>query len=312
MADSFLTLADLVKINDKNLADINVTDLLDDAPFMKALAADVSSNGTSHKYVKETGAPVVGFRTVNNGRENTKSSDTLVTIDLKILDASFKADKALADSYFRGAESYIQREALRHLKASFFFAEQQFINGTGNDLDGFTGMADAIAPGDDMTVDAGGSEASGSGDSSLSSVWLVRTLNDGTELTAILGQSGEIQIDESVVQRVEDDSGKHYTAYWTPIQGWLGLQVGSANSMVRIHSLDDATHKLTDNLIYDALSLFPASRQPNLIVMNRRSVKQLRASRTATNATGAPAPRPVDVDGIPIIVTDAITSNDDE
>lgn len=312
MADSFLTLADLVKINDKNLADINVTDLLDDAPFMKALAADFSSNGTSHKYVKETGAPVVGFRTVNTGRENTKSSDTLVTIDLKILDGSFKVDKALADAYFRGAESYIQREAFRHLKAAFFVAEQQFINGTDSDIDGFTGMADAIAPGDDMTVDAGGSAASGSGGSDLTSVWLVRTLNDGTEVSAILGQSGEIQIDESVVQRVEDGDGKHYTAYWTPIQGWLGLQVGSANSIVRIHSLDDSTHKLTDNLIYEGLSLFPASRQPNLIVMNRRSLKQLRASRTATNVTGAPAPRPTEVDGIPIIVTDAITSNDDE
>lgn len=45
---------------------------------------------------------------------------------------------------------------------------------------------------------------------------------------------------------------------------------------------------------------------PNYIVMNRRSAAQLRKSRTATNATGAPAPWPTEIEGIPIIVTDAI------
>jgi len=39
-------------------------------------------------------------------------------------------------------------------------------------------------------------------------------------------------------------------------------------------------------------------------------LKQLRDSRTATNVTGAPAPRPTEVEGIPIIVTDAIVNTE--
>ncbi len=307
MADTFLSLADLVKVNDQNLADIDVKDILDDAPFMGALAADTSSNGTDHKYLKETGAPVVGFRDPNTGRENEKSGDTLVTINLKILDASFNVDKALADAYKKGPEAYIAREAKRHLKAAFFVAEQQFINGTGNEADGFTGLADALALPNAMTHDAGGSTAD-----TASSVYLVRTNADGTDATAITGEDGQISIDESVVQAIEDvANGGRFTGYHTPILGWLGLQVGSAHSVGRICNItEDAGKTLDDDLIYRALSLFPASRQPNLIVMNRRSLRQLRESRTATNATGTPAPRPTDVDGIRIVTTDAIVSTE--
>ena len=45
-------------------------------------------------------------------------------------------------------------------------------------------------------------------------------------------------------------------------------------------------------------------------VMNRRSLRQLQNSRTATNPTGAPAPIPDSAFGVPIIVTDAIVSTE--
>ena len=44
MSDTFMTLADLVKMNDQNLADLQITDLLQDAPLLAALAADTASN----------------------------------------------------------------------------------------------------------------------------------------------------------------------------------------------------------------------------------------------------------------------------
>lgn len=311
MADSFLTLADLVKVNDQNLADIEVSDLLDDAPLLAALAADFASNGTDHKYLKETGAPVVGFRAPNTGRENTKSADTLVTINLKILDASTTVDKALADAYQRGGpEAYVGREARRHLRAAFFHAEKQFINGTGNEADGFTGMADAATVdglADAMVIDAGGTTIN-----TASSVWLIRTNDMGTDVSAITGREGQIMIGDTIVQAIQDTvNGGRFSAYYTPIEGWLGLQVGSAFSIARIVNLtEDAGKGLTDDLIYQALAAFPASRQPNVIAMSRRSLRQLRESRTATNVTGAPAPRPTDVDGIPILSTDAIVNTE--
>ncbi|HEY4260382.1 MAG TPA: hypothetical protein VGM98_09485, partial [Schlesneria sp.] len=94
MADTFASLADIVKLNDMNRSDIDVTDLLQDAPFLAALAAAEASNGTNHSYLKETGAPVVGFRAPNAGRFNSTDADTNVQIALQILDGSFSVDKA--------------------------------------------------------------------------------------------------------------------------------------------------------------------------------------------------------------------------
>jgi hypothetical protein len=309
MAHSFLSLANLVTINDQNLADLQISDLLNEAPLLAALASAPASNGTEHKYVKETGAPVVGFRAANAGRDNSKSSDTLVTITLKILDASFAVDMALADAYKMGREAYIAREFKRHLKAAFFGAETQLINGagTGGDAAGFVGLRDATtldALADTMVTNAGGDTAN-----ACNSVFLIRTNEDGNDVTLISGNDAKIEMGDTVVTRLTDSDGKAYPGYYTPVTGWLGLQIGSAYSVGRICNLD-SDHLLTDALIYEALAKFPAAKQPNLIVMNRTSLKALRASRTATNVTGAPAPRPTEVEGIPIITTDAILNTE--
>ena len=149
MADSFLTLADLAKVNDQNNADYGISDLLDEAPVLRTMAAE-PTDGDTHKYLKQTGAPTVGFRTVNDGRENTKSADTEVTVTLKLLDCSFVVDKAIADQYRFGASAYIGREArttqvstqyrtrwsstgrepLRRLKRRFGLFERGTISGT--------------------------------------------------------------------------------------------------------------------------------------------------------------------------------------
>jgi hypothetical protein len=93
--------------------------------------------------------------------------------------------------------------------------------------------------------------------------------------------------------------------------GWLGLQFGSVYSLGRICNLDGTTgHTLTDDMIADAISKFPSDKPPTHIVMNRTSLKELRNSRTATSATGAPAPFPAEAFNIPVIVTDSLTSTE--
>lgn len=310
MSDAFTTLADLVKLNDMNLADLNVTDLLQDAPILAALAADIASNGTNHSYLKETGAPVVGFRAANAGRFNSASSDTKVEIALQILDATFKVDKALADAYRHGAPAYIAREAKRHLKAGFAGAEKQIIYGTGNDSDGFVGLCqastvDALSD-TDHVVDAGGTTVGGA-----TSVWFLRSNSDGNDVTVITGQDGMIKIDDYTVIQATDGSGKTYPAYYTPICGWLGLQLGSIHSVGRIVNLTTQSGKgLTDSLLSQMLERFPSSRQPTLIAMSRQSRGQLQRSRTATSATGADAPVPKEYEGIPIVCSDQILNTE--
>lgn len=308
MADDLLALADLLVINDMSVADLEISDILDDAAILRAMYSDVASNGTVHKYNKETGAPVVGFRSPNAGRELDSSADTQVSIDLKILDASFLVDLALANAYQRGGpQALVAREARRHLRAALFAAEKQLVNGTGNDAGGFTGLINAATINgltDEMVVDA-------DGDTALTSVYLLRSTPDGNNVAVIVGQDGEISIGDTVTQMATDADDKKYPALWTPVQGWMGLQVGGARSIGRICNIGTDTGKgLTDDLIYAAFAKFPAGAMPTHIAMNRRSREQLRKSRTATNATGTPAPIPTEVDGVPIVCTDAILNSE--
>jgi hypothetical protein len=274
------------------------------------MAADVASAGTEHKYLKETGAVDVGFRAELDGRENKASADTLVTVTLKILDASFACDKALAMGYRKGPAAYVEREMKRHIKAAFAEAEKQVFygTGTGGDSAGFSGLGNSTlhdGAADAQVVNAGGTTAS-----TGASAWLVRSNDDGRDVQVITGEGGKLDIGETSEQRIAGATG-FYPGLWTAITGWLGLQMGSIYSVVRIANLtEDSGKGLTDALVAKALEKFPATRGPSFIAMNRRSLRQLQSSRTATSPTGAPAPFPADSHNIPIIVTDQLLSTE--
>jgi hypothetical protein len=109
-----------------------------------------------------------------------------------------------------------------------------------------------------------------------------------------------------VIQKTGSGSGV-FPAYYVPVTGYGGFQAGSAYSVGRICNIETA---LDPDDLANGLSLFPASRQPNVIVMNRKAMKLLRNSLTATSPTGAPAPFPAEMFGIPIVVTDAVVSTE--
>lgn len=303
MANDYLTLADLAVFNSRDLADIDVSDLLQDAPLVAALSAVPATNGNLHKYYKTTGAPVVGFRAENDGREHDSTIRSAVTVTLKIMDASFTVDVAHANAYIGGPEALIQMELMEHLKAAYFKLEQQILNGTGEgDSGGFSGLENnhntLLVP---MTQSAGGSTA-------LTSVYLIRA--GQADVSVVAGNGGNIEVGETTVERVSGATTGWYPAFFTPVTAWYGLQIGSVYSSMRIANVDAGSNGVTDALIYNGLKEWPASRQPTHIVMNRRSLEQLRNSRTATNATGTPAPRPTEVEGIPIVVTDALANDE--
>lgn len=308
MADDPLALADLLA-DALDLSGTEISNILDAAPLVSRLPWVESSNGTSHKYITHTGNPTVGFRAANSGREFDSSVDVVVTADLKILDFSFAVDKAVADAWRQGGpEALIAREAGRHLRAAMAKLEDEIINSTDSGSNGFVGLAGLSTLNglsDGMVVNAAGTTAS-----TGSSVWL---LNYG-EMVGVAGvYKGDgpvVQMGDTVVTDM-NATNSHYPVYYTPGTAWFGLQIGGAYSVSRIANLTaDSGKGLTDDLIAQAIALHPIGQQPNLIVMNRRSLRQLQDSRTATNATGAPAPFPQDSFGIPILVTDAIGSTE--
>jgi len=307
MANDFLTVADLVA-GAFDVAQTSTSDLLQDSPVVARMPRiNPSGSNTVHKYRKITGAPAVGFRSENDGRDNDHSEDAVVTVNLKIADFGFSVDVASAEGDSQSTpEQVIAREGARHLAAILYKAEQQVFygTGTGGDSNGFSGFMnstylDALA--DTMVIDAGGTTVA-----TASSVYAVRL---GTDDVAMVTQP-QIQIGDTQIARVQGANG-WYHAYDTPCSVWMGLQMGGAYSIGRIANLTaDSGKGLTDDLISSLLSEFPAGRQPTVLVMNRRSLKQLQQSRTATNATGAAAPFPEEAFRVPIIVTDAILSTE--
>lgn len=303
MANDYLALADLTTINDNNLSDIEASNIFRLTPVLQRLPATIASNGEIHKYLRYTGEPVVGFRSANDGRDHDSSIDTAVTVTCKIMDASFTIDDAVAEIFRNGKDALIQREAMRHLQAAFYKVEQQVLSGTGADAAGFAGLADDAAlnaVADDMVIGAGGTSTT----ATLSQVFLLHTSTDNGA-KVVTGNDGNISMDEPVLQRIDGATG-HYGAWFVNALGWYGLQLGSANSTARIVNIDDSSNKLTDDMLALAIELFPVGISPDLIVMDRRSLRQLQDSRTATNPTGSPAPFPSDSFGIPIVVTDAL------
>lgn len=306
MADNPLTLADLVKINDISVRDLGATDIFNDAPLLAIMAAQVASHGTDHKYVKESGAPTVGFRAPNVGRDRSKSGDTLVTETLKYLDCAYDVDKALATSNPRGVDYVMAREGKRHLRAGFAASERQIFSGTGADAGGYLGLRDNAGLNqlsDAQVVDAGFTTAG----QSKQDIWLIRVDLD-TDVALLVGQNGQLTLDPYYEQTVTDGTGKKYQAFVQDASGWIGLQVAGSKSVVRICNVNNtpgATANIcTDALIERGFELFPASRPPTHIVMTRRQVSQLKRSRTATRTDGAAAPRPDNYEGVPIVMTD--------
>lgn len=307
MADSYLTSANVVVFNKVDM-DLTLSDVLDDAPLVRVLAARTTPSNT-FVYTKKTANPSVGFRDINDGVENTKGTYVQVTNTLKFLDASFAVDKAAALVDSRGVDHLMGVEAISHLSQALAEIEEQIFYGTttGGLAAGFEGLANQSnlnQLADAQVVNAGGTTAD-----TGSSVWLIRTGEE--DLQMIWGQQGVINIGERMtVERAGSSQGRFY-AFAHEIHGWCGLKIGTTYSAVRIANLTaDSGKGLTDLLISQALEKFPASRGPSYIAMNRRSHGQLQRSRTATNPTGAPAPFPTEAFGVPIIVTDRILSTE--
>ena len=304
MADNLITVADHLA-DAADLSDAEVSDLIQSANFLMNLPVELSSNGTSHKYSKEIGAPVVGFRTANDGRDFDHSTDEIVTIDLKILDFSSAVDMAVAQAWRSGgASAFVSRESFRHLKQAWFKFEQQIFQGTGGDAAGFAGLPDADGLNglaDEMVVDA-----TGTAGNDPTSVYLVKRNPDN--VSAVLNSDSILEIQETVTQNFIGANG-NYPALYTPGMAWVGLQIGGKFSVVRICNLTTEAGKgLTDDLIFQAMSQSPG--EFDVIVGSRRSREQLRLSRTATNSTGSPAPTPTEVGGVPLIVSEGISNSE--
>ena len=302
---SYLSTAGVATFNAVGL-DLEVTDILNAAPLLNVLAARTCQSNVFY-YTKSTAAPAAGFRAANDGVTQSPTTREKVTVTLGIMDASFAVDVAVAQVDERGYQHVLGAEALAALTQALFQVEKQCIYGTDNDAAGFAGFADNTgldATADSQVISAGGETVGG-----CSSVFAIK--EGPLDCEVLWGQNGIISIgDLQIVERDGSSSGL-FPAYYHPICAFAGLKIGSVYSCARLANIDTTTgHTLDDDGISDLLSLFPVGREPDYLVMSRRSRKQLQQSRTATNATGAPAPIPLESFGVNIIATDAMLNTE--
>ena len=261
--------------------------------------------GLNYKTRVRLSLPTVGFRQVNQGTAVSKSTTEQRLIECFLMNPQFEVDQAAADAAEDGAGAYLAEEALGMTQAAFQSLGVAFFYGADASFgktDAFPGLLQGYDS-TNMVLDAGGSTA-------RTSVWLVRWgLQD---VRWVLGNGGEARVTDPEKVRLTDDSGNPYTGYRQELYLRPGLQFGSVFSAVRIKNVGtDAGKGLTDDLIDEAMALFPAGRPPTACYMTRRSRRQWKNSRTATSPTGAPAPWPDTIDGpegqIPVHSTDSIS-----
>ena len=301
MAEAVATLANMVLINDRNLSEIEIPNFFSNSPFMRTNAATTASYDTKHRWIRHAD-PAVAARAVNDGREVQKSVDTMVEIDLKILDGSFRVDRELVREYHRGGQAgWLNRELARHLNAMMFHSEKQVFRGTANDslyFSGFPNVTELATIGGGGVISAGGSTAS-----SQTSAYVVRSGSMDVEI--VTGYSGSIAVGEPTIQETTGATTGTFPAIYVAVGGWYGLKVGSTvTSVKRIANIESS---FTDDHIYAAIKEFDSGRQPTHIYCSRKALELLRSSRTATNISGDPAGRPTTIEGIPIIPTDGIS-----
>lgn len=298
------TLAQLLLINDRSLADFEVSDAILAGTMFQMLHSQESSNGTVHKYPRETVTPVVGFRDPNTSANNTPGTYVNETLDLKVLDATASEDMAVADAWKHGHEAFMAKRGLRNLQVGFHTAEKQYIYGTNNDADGFTGLVEADGLNelsDEKVVDAGGAG------NDVEDIWIIRTGEE--DVSTIVNGENPLSIGEIVIQQLNEYSGGNaigqYTGYVAPIMTWLGLQIGSKHSVVRVANVDVTSNSIED-AVSDGIALFPSGMEPDFIFCSRRARNGIKKNRTATTTSGRKAEVPVDIDDIPLHISEAI------
>ena len=310
---SFQTTTEVLKLNRQDL-DVVIRDVLEATPFLSVAAARAVASD-NFKYTKLITAPSATFRSPNVGVDNTPSGYQEVTLDLKYLDASFSIDTAVAKVDERGADHAIGLEALAALRAAMVTVENNIFQGNDTNpattgagvtggFEGLPGIGSLNALADDQVISNGGAALN-----AQTSVYGITFGENGFEM--LWGEGGELSVSERMMVKETSSGALQFWAYAHEVAAYCGMKNGSIHSIHRLANVD-ATATLDDDAIGSLIANKPVGQAPfDVIVMNRQSLTQLRESRTTYSPTGQPAPFPTaTLDGIPIVVTDAILNTE--
>jgi hypothetical protein len=312
-----LTSLDVLKMNNAEELIGIIDDVIKTIPELGFFQASPMTDN-SYETLVVLQDPKVGFRLPNTYGNHEVAVLGNRTVTCSYLDASWAMDIALASKANWGVPRVLALQTITHIRSAMENLSRQIWYGAKSDTNGFPGLYQLIGSttGDTsnatLHIDGGGynDDVDSRGKSGLTSVFAVSTGIDAIQM--VWGQDGRITDSDVIKQWVANPANASNSGRWEyaqEISGWAGLQVTSQWAFGRINHISPLSN-VTDDLFYDLLSRFPTGRKPQALFMNPRTLEQLRKSRTAVNATGAPAPIPDSIAGVPIYVTDAIVNNE--
>ena len=220
--------------------------------------------------------------------------------------------KDKASAYRRGAAAFLAltlsgayQGAMRLLGRTFYYGAN------GGSIGGGTGACPGILDLYDkanMVIDAAGTT-----DGTASSAWFIKWGNqqDGN-VSFVFGNNRGLAplpnwIEAMIVPDPVANPTKKTHGWQNELSAAIGVSLADPSCVVRIKKITGDNGKgMTDALGQLAMEKFPVGIVPDVVLMTRRTRRQLQQSRV-TSLVPKP-PLPTDVEGIPIIVTDSISN----
>ncbi len=266
--------------------------------------------GTGFETCIRTGYPSGAFTTLGGGVTPGGSTFDKVKIQCYPYKNPIQVRDDLAKTHRKGLDYALSLQASGAVKGgielickALYYGARSF----GGGAMAFPGLID-LYDATNKFVDAGGTTA-GTG----SSAWFVKVgdMEDGN-LSMVFGNNRGFSLREWILQQmVVGPTTEVADVHTNQISCAVGAQLADLDAVVRIGKLtEDAGKGMTDSLAYRALEKFPTNMKPDFVLMTKRSVRQLRDSRTNDKGGDSQAPWPTDVAGIRIVETDSILNTE--
>jgi hypothetical protein len=218
--------------------------------------------------------------------------------------------KDKASAYRRGPAAFLAlamsgayQGAMRLLGRAFYYGANTAPGGSTGSFAGMVDLYDKV----NMVIDAGGTT-----DNTASSIWFIKfgNMEDGN-VSFVFGNNRGLAplatwIDAMVTPVLASPTLRTH-GWQNELSAAVGLSLADPSCAVRVKKITaDAGKGMTDGLGQLAMEKFPVGIIPDVVLMTRRTRRQLQQSRV-TSLIPKP-PLPVDVEGIPIVITDSISN----
>ncbi|MCL2622431.1 MAG: hypothetical protein FWD31_02095 [Planctomycetaceae bacterium] len=275
------------------------------------------------KSMLRTGLPKVQpFRIANKGVKPGKGKYEKRIVELATCTSTWFCDRSIIDKNRSRGVRYMEEEGKGTIRANILALENQFFYGRRTDHGGvdigFQGLHDFCDP--ERVHDAGGTGTD------LASIWFV-FWNTHNGVSWVYGKNGSITLSEPKLETAYDDDKGVFEAYRQFMEFYPAVKMMHKDAVYRIANVKTGTANagaidrtvLTDVDMRRALMSFHSSMRPKAIYMPRQCGLLLAASRNTVSIAnskqagvliGQDPPPPDNFDGIPVVYTDQLLTNE--